>query len=99
MLDGSVRGIYYCGNASSATNNKTLQASDKVVASYSPHLLSGFGLAIAADYAGNILWVDRNREQIRCYSPSGTTSVGALAPTSQTFFVGIVSARNWILYE
>ena len=97
--DGSVRGIYYCGNASTASNIKTLQASDKVVASYSPHLTSGYGLAVAADYAGNIFWVDRSREQIRCYSPGGTTSVGVLARTSQTFFVGIVSARNLILYE
>lgn len=97
--DGSVRGIYYCGNASTASNVKTLQASDKVVQTYTPGIASTYGVGIEADYAGNIYWTGRVQEQIRCYSPGGTTSVGVLAPTSQTFFVGVVSARNWILYE
>ncbi len=99
MLDGSVRGIYYCDNASTASNIKTLTVSDRIVQTYTPGIASAYAVGITSDYAGNIYWTGRTAEQIRCYSPGGTTSVGALAPTSQTFFVGIVSARNWILYE
>jgi hypothetical protein len=98
--DGSLRGIYLIGNVSQGSNNKTLTTSDRVYALYDTgQTFSGFGFAIAADYAGNICWVDRGNEQIRCVSPGGTTSVSVLGPTSQSFFVGIVSARNWILYE
>ncbi len=98
--DGSVRGIYLIGNVSSATNSKTLSAStDRVVAYPTDLSPSGFGQGLGVDYAGNLYISDRGAEQVRAYGPQGTTSIGALAPTSQTFFIGLVSARNWILYE
>jgi len=98
--DGSVRGIYLVGNTSQATNVKQLTVSDRVYQLYdSGETFTYFAFSIAADYAGNIYWTGRSREHIRCYSPGGTTSVGVLGPTSQTFFVAVVSALNWILYE
>jgi len=98
--DGSVRGIYLIGNVSSATNSKTLSAStDRVVAYPTDLEPSGYGHGIGVDYAGNLYMTDRGNEQVRAYGPQGTTSIDVLAPTSQTFFVGVVSARNWILYE
>ncbi len=98
--DGSVRGIYLIGNVSSATNVKTLSTStDRVVAYPSEFDPSGFGQGIGVDYAGNLYISDRGDEQVRAYGPQGTTSIDVLAPTSQTFFIGLVSARNWILYE
>jgi hypothetical protein len=97
--DGSVRGIYLIGNVSQASNNKTLTTSDRVVAYPVDLAPSPYGHGIGVDYAGNLYITDRVAQQVRCYSPGGTTSVSALGPTSQSFFVGIVSARNWILYE
>ena len=98
--DGSVRGIYLIGNVSSATNSKTLSAStDRVVAYPTDLEPPGWGHGIGVDYAGNLYMTDRGDQQVRAYGPQGTTSVGVLGPTSQTFFVGLVSARNWILYE
>ena len=98
--DGSVRGIYLVGNTSQATNVKQLTVSDRVYQLYdSGETFTYFAFSIAADYAGNLYWADRVNEQIRCISPGGTTSVSVLAPTSQSLFVGVVSARNWILYE
>jgi len=102
--DGTIRGIYYIGNASTVTLTKTLDKTvDRIVPfqTYNASQVSGYALGVAADYAGNVLFVDRTHEQIREYGPGGTSSKAVVAPNSQTFEIVSLplSAHNWAIYE
>jgi len=97
--DGTVRGIYYLGNASTPLNKKTLGPSDRIIAY--PYNLSTYAGGIQADYAGNVLFVNRSTEEIRAYGPGGDTSKAIVAPPSQNFEIQSLplAAQNWALYE
>lgn len=101
--DGSLRGIYLIGNVSQATNKKQLAVSDRVYAFYgtTTGLFSGYGLGIACDLAGNIIYTDRNTEMVRMIGPGGNTSVAILGPLSQTLEIASppLAARMWEIYE
>lgn len=100
--DGTLRGIYLIGNVSQATNKKQLAVSDRVYAFYgTATIFSGYGLGIACDLAGNIVYTDRNSEMIRIVGPEGNTSVAILGPISQTLEIAAppLAARMWEIYE
>jgi len=103
--DGSLRGIYFCGNTATASIVKTLTSADRIWAFfgtvYTGQVYSIY-TSVESDIAGNIYFGDRSREQIRVIGPGGTTSVPIVAPTSQNFnitAVGALGAKNWNIYE
>lgn len=102
--DGSLRGIYLIGNVSTPTIAKDLTVTDRVYAFYGTDFataLSGFGIGLGSDIAGNIYFSDRGQEQVRCIGPGGTTNVAVVAPTSQNFEIvfGSLAVKNWAIYE
>ncbi len=103
--DGSCRGIYLLGNISLATNKKTLAITDRVLAFYlrtagTQNYFSTNSM-MGVDIAGNVYYVDRLDEVIRCAGPEGSTSVPITAPTSQTLDISTLptGATTWFLYE
>jgi hypothetical protein len=108
--DGTLIGIYYLGNSSTTPNKKTLAPSDRIIAyGYDPvnYAQSSYGNGIQADYAGNVLRVNRSVEEIRAYSPGGQTNIPIVAPASQNFEITLpptptpppLAATIWSLYE
>lgn len=90
--DGSLRGIYLIGNVSEATNRKQLTLADRIVPFYgTSSFFSGYGLGIAADYAGNLYFADRNQEHVRGFSPGGNTAIAVTAPLSQNIKIETIS--------
>jgi hypothetical protein len=101
--DGSIRGIYLLGNKSLTSNKKTLTTGDRIIP-FTDYSWSTYGCSVQSDYAGNLIAVNRTNEEIRAYTPGGTSNVPITAPASQNFEVEApppppLAARNWELYE
>jgi hypothetical protein len=101
--DGSIRGIYLLGNKSLTPNKKTLTTGDRIIP-FTDYYWSTYGCSAQFDYAGNLIAVNRQNEEIRAYTPGGSSNVAITAPASQNFEVAApppppLAARNWELYE
>lgn len=93
-------GAYLVGNVSEATLTKTLTTADRVVDTpslqWATNPIAG---TVRCDPAGNLMIIDRKREQIRMYTPGGQSSMEIPAPTSQALTITPASnVGNWDLY-
>jgi hypothetical protein len=96
-------GIYNVANVSVASLTTTLGAGQLAVdftaigAGFVP---SPFGSSVTADAVGNLYTVDSDSQQIRAFSPGGTTSETFPAPLSQTLTITTTTAvGDWSLYR
>jgi hypothetical protein len=96
-------GVYLVGNVSAATLTKTLAPADRVVDTTT---VNGTGWATSNTYAtvkcdavGNFVIMDRSQEQVRMYTPGGTSAITTPAPTSQALTITPASGvEDWGVY-
>lgn len=93
-------GIYLVGNASDATINRTLGLTDRIVDTFAMNWnVGGTYHQVVTDPVGNIVYIERQQEQLRMYTPGGTSEITIPAPDSQAFTVVTPSnVDNWSLY-
>jgi len=94
-------GAYLVGNTSSATIVRTLSGADRVVDTAAMSWgISNIYFHLRTDSVGNLLLIDRQKEQLRLYTPGGISNLAIEAPTSQQLTIAPrANVGTWALYE
>jgi len=87
MGDPTTKGIYFLGTSGTATKTGNIDTSSKTFDVPELASTSASGIDIAADYVGNLYFLNASYEVLRAYTPPGASDITIPANSSQNITI------------